>query len=65
MAEGWVILICPAGAETGKISHGAAAYEPYREDIENPRSRWLVKVPRGEVAFHFCREGGFTPLEPE
>jgi hypothetical protein len=50
---GMVILICPAGAESGKISHGHREFIPYREDVENPRSRWLVKVPRGVVAHHF------------
>jgi hypothetical protein len=62
-ADGMVILICPAGAQDGKISHGDREFLPYREDIHNPRSRWLVRVPRGEVAFHLCRVGGFAPLE--
>jgi hypothetical protein len=61
--NGWVILICPAGAQDGKISHGDREFVPYREDIHNPRSRWLVRVPQGEVAFHLCRVGGFLPLE--
>jgi hypothetical protein len=60
--DGWVTLVCPLGAENGKISHGAVAYEPYREDIENPRSRWLVKVPKF-AAIHFCRVGGFVLIE--
>jgi hypothetical protein len=57
-----VVLICPPGAESGKISHGDREFVPYRENIHNPRSRWLVRVPAGEVAYHFCRVGGFTPL---
>jgi hypothetical protein len=60
--DGWVTLVCPLGAESGKISFGDRCWEPYREDIENPRSRWLVRVPAGEVAHHFCRIGGFRPL---
>jgi hypothetical protein len=60
--DGWVILICPAGAQDGKISFGDRCWEPYREDVDNPHSRWLVKVPRGVVAHHFCRIGGFAPL---
>jgi len=62
-ADDSVILVCPPGANEGKISHGDRCWEPYREDVENPRSRWLVRVPRGEVAYHFCRIGGFYPLE--
>jgi len=58
----WVILVCPAGAQDGKISHGDRCFEPYREDIEDPHSRWLVRVPR-YVSFHLCRVGGFFPLE--
>jgi hypothetical protein len=50
-ADGWIVLICPPGAESGKISHGDREFVPYREDVENPRSRWLVKVPRGCVSF--------------
>jgi hypothetical protein len=61
--DGWVVLICPPGAEAGKISHGDQCWEPYREDVENPRSRWLVRVPRGVVAYHLCRVAGFLPLE--
>jgi hypothetical protein len=61
--DGWVILICPPGAETGKISYGDREFIPYREDVENPRSRWLVRVPRGEVDYHLCRVGGFAPIE--
>jgi hypothetical protein len=61
-ADGMVILICPAGAENGKISFGDRCWEPYREDVENPRSRWLVRVPAGEISYHFCRRGGFAPL---
>lgn len=61
-ADDWMVLVCPPGAEAGKISHGDVAYEPYREDIEDPRARWLVKVPR-HVSFHLCRVGGFAPLE--
>ena len=58
----WVILVCPAGAQDGKISHGARCFEPYREDIEDPHSRWLVRVPR-YVSFHLCLKGGFWPLD--
>jgi hypothetical protein len=64
MADELVILVCPPGAQDGKISHGDVAYEPYREDIDNPRSRWLVRVPRA-AAIHFCRTGGFSLLEAE
>jgi len=62
LADDSVLLICPPGAQDGKISHGARCWEPYREDIENPHSRWLVLVPR-DVAYHLCRVGGAAPLE--
>ena len=60
--DDWMILVCPAGAETAPISHGTTAYEAYREDIHSPHSRWLVAVPR-YVAVHLCRVGGFAPLD--
>ena len=62
LADDSVLLICPPGAQDGKISHGDRCWEPYREDIEDPHSRWLVRVPR-HVSFHLCRVGGFSPLE--
>jgi hypothetical protein len=46
-ADGWVVLICPAGAQDGKISHGDREFAPYREDVENPRSRWARSGPAG------------------
>jgi hypothetical protein len=60
-----VVLCCPPGAQDGKISHGRECWEPYREDIRDRRSRWLVRVPRGIVAYHFCRVGGFWPYDPD
>lgn len=59
---GWIVLICPAGAELAPISHGDRCYEPYGEDIHR-HSRWLVEVPR-DVAVHRCKIGGFYPLNP-
>ena len=61
-AEDWVTLVCPLGAQDGKILHGDRCFEPYREDIENPRSRWLVKVPRGDVSFHLDGELSSRPF---
>jgi hypothetical protein len=63
MVNDEVVLICPPGAQDGEISHGDRCWEPWKEDIENPHSRWRVRVPR-EVAYHFCRVGGFVPLDP-
>jgi hypothetical protein len=56
-----VTLVCPLGAQDGKISHGDRCFEPYREDHRDPHSRWLVRVPR-DVAYHLCNKGGFWPL---
>jgi hypothetical protein len=61
-ADGMVILICPPGAQDGKISHGDREFLPYREDHTDPHSRWLVVVPK-EAAIHFCRIGGFQLLK--
>jgi hypothetical protein len=61
-AQGLVTLICPPGAETAPISHGALAWEAYRESGPG-RGRWLVDVP-GEVAHFLCWNGGFAPLDP-
>jgi hypothetical protein len=58
-----ITLIVPAGAELAPISHGDRNWVPYREDVENPHSRWLVRVPRGEISYWFCQKGGFRPLE--
>jgi hypothetical protein len=58
----WVVLVCPPGAQDAPISHGDVAYAPYREDIEDPHSRWLVKVPP-HVSVPLCRVGGFFRLE--
>lgn len=60
----YVVLICPAGAADAPISHGARAYPAYPETPGDPHSRWLVRVPR-DVSVHFCRVGGFVPLEAE
>jgi hypothetical protein len=62
MADDMVILVCPRGAENGAISHGEREFKPWREDVENPNSRWLVRVPRGIAAYHFCRVGGFVQI---
>jgi hypothetical protein len=57
-----VVLVCPAGAETAPVSQGSVGYQAYPETPGDPRTRWLVQVPR-YVAVHFCRVGGFVPLE--
>jgi hypothetical protein len=59
MAEDdWVTLVCPAGAADAAISEGETAYAPYRADVRDPRSLWLVRVPR-EVAQRLCWNAGF------
>jgi hypothetical protein len=57
-----IVLICPPGAADAPISHGSVAYTPWPEEPGNPRSRYLVRVPR-YAAYHLCRVGGFVPLE--
>jgi hypothetical protein len=59
---GFITLICPPGAQDGKISHGEVEYLPYRENHSDPHSRWLVAVPR-EAARYFCDIGGFRLLD--
>jgi hypothetical protein len=57
-----VILVCPPGAQDGAISFGTECFVPFRENIDDPHSRWLVKVSR-EAARHFCWNAGFRVLE--
>jgi hypothetical protein len=57
----YVVLICPTGAADAPMSHGDRAYPGFPETPGDPRSRWLVRVPR-HVSVHFCRVGGFVPL---
>jgi hypothetical protein len=53
-----VVLVCPAGAADGKISHNDQEFVPWRENIHDPHSKWLVEVPK-EVAHFFCFNAGF------
>jgi hypothetical protein len=61
LPDGWLTLVCPPGAQDGKISEGAEEFVPYRENHLNPSSRWLVRVPR-HVAQHLCWNAGFYVL---
>jgi len=56
------VLICPPGAESAPISHGATNYEPYREH-GRAGGAWLVEVPI-EAAGPLLRVGGFRLYEP-
>jgi hypothetical protein len=60
----YVILICPPGAESAPISHGAQSYHCWREDHRDAASRWLVAVPL-EVARHLTWNAGFTFYSPD
>ena len=55
-------LALPIGGETGPISHGTVTYSPFREDHNDPASRWLVTVPT-EVAAHLIGKGGFIVVD--
>jgi len=54
-------LVLRMGAIEGKISHGDREFHPCRENIEDPNSHWLAKVPV-EAAVHFCRVGSCEVL---
>jgi hypothetical protein len=58
MADDMIVLICPRGAENGAISHGDREFTPWRENIHDPHSKWLVAVPK-ELARFFCFNAGF------
>lgn len=62
LPDGWVTLVCPPGAESAPISHGAMAYRSYR--VHKASDVWLVDVPV-EVARHLMWNGGFYPYEAE
>jgi hypothetical protein len=72
LAEDFVTLVCPPGAQSAPISHGDKGYEAYRADRRDPSLAWLVDCPRS-VADWFCGPGsscstrrrrgdGFVPL---
>ncbi len=54
-----VTLVCPPGAEEYQISFGELAYTPFRADILDPASVWLVTMPR-HAAEHKLSVGGFA-----
>ena len=53
--DGFVTLVCPAGAWDAPISQGAVAYEPWHDQKTGLH---LVRVPE-EAARHFCWNAGF------
>jgi hypothetical protein len=60
-----MILVVPGGeAHTYPISHGTESFEPYRADITDPNSLWLVDVT-GEVAVHLLHNAGFSMYHDE
>ena len=57
-----LVLVCPPGAELAPISHGAVAFEPWREH-GRAGGLWLVEVPI-EAAGPLMRVGGFKVYDP-
>lgn len=57
-----VTLLVPTGAETAPISHGHECFVPYRANIFDPTSPYLVDVPVHAVD-PFCLRGGFQVLD--
>jgi hypothetical protein len=62
LPDGWITLVCPPGAESAPISHGATAYRSYR--VHKASDVWLVDVPL-EVARPLMRNGGFYVYQAE
>ncbi len=60
MARRFVTLVCPPGAESAPISHGAEGFEAYREHGHGG-GRWLVDVPI-EAVDRLTRVGGFRMI---
>jgi hypothetical protein len=58
-----VTLVVPNGAEGAAFpSHGTTAFVPFRENVDDPASRWLIKVPP-DVAGRLTQNGGFFPMD--
>jgi hypothetical protein len=57
-----ITLVCPPGAQDGKISHGDKEFPPYRKDHRDPNSPWLVDVPL-EVGRYLCWNAGFRQFD--
>jgi hypothetical protein len=55
------VLICPQGAETAPISHGATGYEAWHHHASG---HWLVRVPTWTVP-HFRSSGAGFVVAPD
>jgi hypothetical protein len=64
MAEGWVTLVCPRGAERELASHGEYGYVPYPARDSAGRLHYLVPVPT-EYARYWCNGAGYSAAPDE
>jgi len=60
--EDFLTLVCSHGAADAAISEGDVSYPAWRENLHDPHSRFLVRVPRA-AAQRFCHNAGFYVLK--